>query len=179
MVDLLLSAAAAAEVSHEAAEASAWGFDPGGWVALAMVAVIVLMLRLKVPALIAGALDKQIAGIREQLDAAAALRKEAEALKAEYEAKMKASAAEAETLKAAASREADAIVKQAKVDSAALIERRQKMAEDKIAAAERAAIADLRAMAAAAAATAARGIIAENHTATADKSLVDEAIAGL
>ena len=39
------------------------------------------------PAAIGKALDKKIAAIRDQLDEAAALRKEAEALKAEYEAK--------------------------------------------------------------------------------------------
>ncbi|HVR91230.1 MAG TPA: F0F1 ATP synthase subunit B [Novosphingobium sp.] len=178
MVELLLSAAATA-APHEAAEASAWGFDPGGWVALAMVAVIALMLRLKVPALIAGMLDKQIGTIRGQLDAASALRKEAEALKAEYEAKIHASVGEAEALKAAASREADEIVKQAKASATALIARRQKMAEDKIAAAERAAIADLRAGAAKAAAAAASSIIAKDHTAKVDKALVDEAIAGI
>jgi F-type H+-transporting ATPase subunit b len=53
------------------------------------------------------------------------------------------------------------------------------MAEDKIAAAERAAVADLRARAADAATTAAGALIAENHTAAADKALVDQAIAGI
>lgn len=180
MVDLLFSAAAVAVAeTHEAAETSAWGFDPGGWVALAMVAVILLMLRFKVPALVAGMLDKQIAAIREQLDAASALRKEAEALKAEYEARMEASATEAETLKAAASREADEIVKQAKVSAAALIERRQKMAEEKIAAAERAAIADVRNKAASAAAAAAAQLIATHHDGKADAALIDQSIAAL
>jgi F-type H+-transporting ATPase subunit b len=179
MVENFLAAAAEAAAGHEAAEASAWGFDPGGWVALAMVAVFLIMLRMKVPALIAGALDKQIAGIRQQLDEAANLRKEAEALKAEYEAKMKASDDEATALKAAASREADEIIKQAKVDATALISRREKMAEEKIGAAERRTIDELRAKAAELATVAARGLIAKNHTAAADKALVDEAIAGL
>ena len=75
--------------------------------------------------------------------------------------------------------EADAIVAKAAADTTALIARREKMAEDKIAAAERGAIAELRAKAATAAATAARGLIAANHDAKADKVLVDEAIAGL
>ena len=179
MVETLLAAAAEAAGTHEAAEASAWGFDPGGWVALAMIAVFLIMLRMKVPALIAGMLDKQIAGIRQQLDEAANLRKEAEALKAEYEARIKASDDEATALKAAASREADEIVKQAKLDSAALIVRRQKMAEEKIGAAERRAIEELRARAAELATAAARGLIASNHSAKADQALVDETIAGL
>lgn len=177
MVETLL--AAAAEGAHEAAEASAWGLDPGGWVALSMIAVFAIMLRMKVPALIAGMLDKQIAGIRQQLDEATQLRKEAEALKAEYEARMKASGEEADLLKAAATHEAEGIIKQAKLDAAALIARRQQMAEDKIGAAERRAIDDLRAKAAEAATAAARGLIAGGHSAKADKALVDEAIAAI
>jgi len=53
------------------------------------------------------------------------------------------------------------------------------MAEDKIAAAERAAVAEVRAKAADAATRAAASIIAETHGAGADKPLVDKAIAGL
>ena len=61
----------------------------------------------------------------------------------------------------------------------ALAARRRKIAEDKIAAAELAAVAELRAKAADAAAIAARGLIAENHSASADKALVDQAIAAI
>jgi F-type H+-transporting ATPase subunit b len=53
------------------------------------------------------------------------------------------------------------------------------MAEEKIAAAERGAVAELRAKAAQAAASAARGLIAQNHSAKADKKLVDEAIGSI
>ena len=176
MVEFILAAAAEAP---EAAEPVAWGLNPGGWVALAMIAVFLIMLRMKVPALIAGMLDKQIAGIREQLAEAAQLRKEAEALKAEYEAKMKASAEEAEVLKVAARHEAELIVKQAKLDATALIARRQQMAEDKIGAAERRAVDDLRTQSAALAASAAGALIAQNHDAKADRGLVDEAITAI
>ena len=53
------------------------------------------------------------------------------------------------------------------------------MAEEKIAAAERAVIAEIRATAAHAATNAARALIAEKHNAGADQALVDKAIAGL
>ncbi|PWG01635.1 F0F1 ATP synthase subunit B [Sphingosinicella humi] len=161
------------------AEPAALGMDATAWVALAMLLVIAIMLWKKVPAAIGKALDKKIAGIREQLDEAAKLRAEAEALKAEYEAKAAAAGAEAATMLERARHEAEGIVEQAKVDSAALIERRARMAEDKIAAAERAAIADVRAKAASAAAAAAAKLIAEQHDATADKTMVDQTIAGL
>jgi F-type H+-transporting ATPase subunit b len=172
-----------AETAHtevaEHATPSALGLDPTGWVALSMLAVFAIMLWKKVPAMIGAALDKQIAGIREQLDAASKLRAEAEALKAEYEAKAKSAASDAEAMKAAASKEAEDIVAQARVDVTALIARRTKMAEDKIAAAERAAIADVRTRAASIAATAAAQLIASGHDAKADKPLIDATIARL
>ena len=55
-------------------------------------------------------LDKQIEGIKAQLDQATNLRKEAEAIKADYEAKAKQAAAEAEAMKAHAEEEAKLIV---------------------------------------------------------------------
>jgi F-type H+-transporting ATPase subunit b len=53
------------------------------------------------------------------------------------------------------------------------------MAEDKIGAAERAAVAEVRAKAASAAAAAAAALIAQRHDAEADRAMVDQAIAGL
>ena len=160
-------------------EPTALGLDATAWVALAMLAVIAIMLWKKVPAAIGKALDRKIAGIREQLDEAAKLRAEAEALKAEYEAKAAAAGAEAATMLERARHEADAIVQQARTDSAALVERRARMAEDKIAAAERSAIQEVRAKAATAAAAAAAKLIADQHDAAADKAMVDQTIAGL
>ena len=165
------------EVPH--AEPQALGLDATAWVALAMLAVIAVMLWKKVPAAIGRALDKKIAGIREQLDEAAQLRAEAEALKAEYEAKAAQAEAEAALMVERAQHEAEGIVAQAKADSEALIDRRARMAEDKIAAAERAAIAEVRAKAATAAAAAAAQLIAERHDAEADRAMVDQTIAGL
>lgn len=158
---------------------TALGLNGAAWVSLAMVVVIAVMIVKKVPAMIGSALDRKIASIRVQLDEAAKLRGEAEALKAEYERKAAAAAAEAEAMLGHAREEAEAIVAKAKSDASALIERRGKMAEDKIAAAERAAIAEVRAKAAAAAAAAATSLIAKGHDAAADKALVDRTIAGI
>lgn len=179
MLDFALLATAAEGAAEAHAAPTALFLTPGGWVAAAMVAVMGIMLYLKVPALVAGMLDKQIADIRAQLDEAAKLRKEAEALKAEYDKKLAGAAKDAEALKAAANTEAKAIVTKAKADAEALIARRGKSAEEKIAAAERNAVAELRAQAAAAAAEAARGLIAKGHGAAADKKLIDAAIAGI
>lgn len=158
---------------------SALGLDPTAWVALAMAVFIAILLWKKVPSLLTGALDKKIAAIREQLDEARQLRAEAEALRAEYEAKVKAAEGEAATMRAHAEAEAEQILADAKTAAKDLTRRRAKMAEDKIAAAERAAVADIRAKAASAAAAAAATLIAEGHGPTQDKALVDETIAGL
>ena len=159
MLDLtFLAVAAQAAAEHSAAaehvEApTALLLGPGGWVALSMLAVFAIMLWAKVPAIVAGMLDKQIADIRLQLDEAAKLRAEAEALKGEYEKKLRDAAKVAEGMKSAAEAEAKLIVAKARSDAEALIERRGKSAEEKIAAAERNAIAQLRAKAAEAAAS--------------------------
>jgi F-type H+-transporting ATPase subunit b len=160
-------------------EATALGFNTTGWVGIAALVVLVGMLIVKVPAKIAASLDKQIAGVRAQLDEAKVLRAQAEALRAEYEAKAKAAEADAATMRAHAQQEANQIIVKAKHDAEELMARRTKRAEDKIAAAERNAIAEVRALAAATAAKAAAVLIAEHHDAGADKTMIDRSIAGL
>ena len=165
--------------AEQHATPTALGLDPTGWVALSMIAVFAIMVWKKVPAMIGAALDKQIAGIRSQLDSAATLRREAEALKAEYEGKLQSAAAESAAIRERAEREAKELVAKAKDDVKTLIARRQKMAEDRIAAAERAAIADVRNAAADASVGAARALIAQGHGPAADQVLVDRAISEL
>ena len=179
MSDNTSQAGTVAPGTQEPVEPAILGMNAHIFAALAMVVVIAILLWKKVPGTIGAALDKQIAAIRANLDEAASLRADAEKIKAEYEAKAKAAAGEAEQMLAHAREEADAIVTQARADAAALIERRGKMAEDKIAAAERSAIAEVRAKAANAAAAAASKLIADNHNAKSDKPLVDEAITAL
>lgn len=175
MLDLTLLAAAAEH--HE--EATALGLGAGGWVALAMLMVFAIMVRAGVPGIVASLLDKQIAEIRSQLDSAKSLRAEAEALRDQYARKLANAEADAKALLASAQDEAKLIVEQAEAQTSALIARRQKMAEDKIGAAERAALEDVRAKAAEASTQAARNLIQAKHTAAVDKKLVDEAIARL
>ena len=163
----------------EHSEATAFGLNPGGWVALSMLVVIAILIWKGAPAAIGRSLDKKIASIRAQLDEASKLRAEAEALRAEYQAKSAAAAGEAESILAHARIEADAILAKAREDTETLIQRRGRMAEDKIAAAERAAIAEVRAKAADAATKAAAALIAERQDATSDKALVDRTIANL
>jgi F-type H+-transporting ATPase subunit b len=158
------------------AEPTALWLNPGGWVALAVLVVFALLAWKKVHHAVARALDSKIALIRDQLAEAESLRKEAEGLKAEYEAKSASADKDREALLERARHEADEIVAKAKTDAESLIERRSRMAEDKIAAEERAAVEQLRAAAADAAAKAAARLIGERHDSTTDSKLVDQAI---
>ena len=179
MLERLLSAAAAHGGAVEHVDPKAFGLDPTGWVALAMIAVFALLVWKKAPAAVGKALDSRISEIRAQLDQAKTLRAEAEALKQEYEAKAAAADGEAAAMVERAKGESTTIVAKAKKDAEALVERRSRMAEDKIAAEERAAIDAVRAIAATAATAAAARLIAERSDAESDAKLVDQAISGL
>jgi F-type H+-transporting ATPase subunit b len=158
---------------------SLFGLEGYAVVSVAMLVFIAILLWKGVPRVIAGALDKQIADIRRQLDEAKALRAEAEALRDSYAAKMSDAEGQSAAMLAHAQSEADALVAKANTDAAELVERRGRMAQDKIAAAERAALAEVRAKAADAAARAAAELIAVRHGIDADRALVDRTIAGL
>jgi F-type H+-transporting ATPase subunit b len=164
---------------HEEAEASFHGITPPMFIALAMFVVIAILVWKKVPGAVGRALDSKIGLIRDQLAEAETLRKEAEALKAEYEARSKSADKDRAALLERAKHEATEIVAKAKTDAEALIERRTRMAEDKIAAEERSAIEQLRTAAADAAAKAAAKLIADRHDASTDATLVDQAIKGI
>lgn len=176
MLDIL--AAAAAE-HGEHAEATAWGLNAGGWVAMAVIVVFVLAILAGAPKMVAGMLDERIAGIRKQLDEAKALRAEAEKLRDEYAKKAAEADVEAAALRVQAERQAEEIVDKAKADADALIERHKAIAAEKIASAERAAVEELRAKVATAAATAARELIADKHGEAADRKLADQIIGDL
>jgi F-type H+-transporting ATPase subunit b len=175
MSEVQTTAGTQVPAAHEE-EPSAFGLTAPAWIAAAMLVVIAILVWKKVPGAIAKALDDKIKLIRDQLAEAESLRKEAEALKAEYEAKAASADTDREALLERARHEADEIVAKAKTDAEALVERRTRMAEDKIAAEERAAVEELRAVAADAAAKAAAKLIAERHDAGTDAKIVDQAI---
>lgn len=179
-ISLLMLAEAAGEAHGEHHEATLLGLGAEGWVYAGItIFLLVAIFGMKAHRQILAALDAQIAEARKSLDEAKAIREEAEKLLASAKAQQAASAKEAKGIIEHAGHEAEAIIAKAKADTADLIKRREKMAEDKIAAAERTAIDELRARTAAAAAGAAHSLISGSHTAKADKALVDEAIAGL
>ncbi|WNO54658.1 hypothetical protein [Stakelama saccharophila] len=156
------------------------GLSAEGWVYVGITIFLILAATVfKFPQKLTRALDDKIAQTRRELDEAKAIRAEAEALLADAKARHAASAGDAEAIVAHAQEEAKAMLAKAETDAAELTERRAKMAEDKIAASERQAIADVRAKAVEAATAAAGRIIAEKHGTDADRALVDRTIAGL
>jgi F-type H+-transporting ATPase subunit b len=161
--------------THEV-EATAFGLTAPAFIALAMIVVVAILIWKKVPGAIAGALDAKIETMKGQLAEAENLRKEAEALRDEYEAKAKSVEGERTALLARARKEAEEIVAKAESDAKALVERRGRMAEDKIASEQRAAVEQIRATASDAAARAAARLIAERHDADSDARLVSQAI---
>lgn len=158
---------------------TALGLNATAWVSAAMLLFLLVLVVKGVPALIGRLLDGQIAAIRTRLDEARTLRAEAEALRDEYTSKIAGIEAQAAEMVAHAEAEAQALLVKAEADVAELTQRRAKMATDKIAAAERAAIAEVRATAADAAAKAASTLIATHLSGDADRALVDRTIAGL
>lgn len=169
----------AATPAEHHAEPNFFGIDATIWVSLAMLAFIALVVWKGGLKAITGGLDRQIADIKAQLDAAKTLRAEAEALRDEYAKKNADAETSAKAMLDHAEEEAKGLIAKAKSDAEDLVSRRAKMAEDKIAAAERAAIQEVRAKTADAAAKAAAALIGEKLGAAGDKALVDRTIAGL
>lgn len=170
-----------ADGSHsQAVEPKLLGLDAEGWVYVGiLIFLLIAVFVAKAPRRVAEILDQRIADTRRQLDEAKAIRAEAERLLAEARTRHAASAGDAEAIVHHAEQEAEALLAKATTDAAELVARRGQMAEDKIAAAERAALADVRARAADAATQAAATLIGDRHDAAADRAMVDRAISGL
>jgi len=152
--------------------------SPEFWVYVGLSIFILLAIFVgKAPAKIAEALDARIAETRRTLDEARAIRGEAEALLANAKIQFEASAGAAAAIVTHAEAEAKTLLSEAKRHAVELTARRAKMAAQKIEAAERQALADVRVGAANAATAVAARVIASTHTATTDKILVDSAIA--
>lgn len=144
----------------EQTHALTWlGLNAEGYVAIAFLIFVGLLLYLKVPKMIAGALDSRAVRVRDDLAEAKRLRAEAEAVLAGYRAKAATAADDAEHVLSTARAEATAIVSDAHAAADAVIARRTALAETKIAAAERTAEAAVRAQAVDLATAAARRII--------------------
>jgi F-type H+-transporting ATPase subunit b len=152
--------------------------EPKSWVAIAFVLFFVLF-GAKLWKALAGILDKRTASVQAELDEAGRLRREAEAMLADAAKRREAALAEAQVLLAGARAEAGRLAKAAAADAEAAARRREKMALDRIAAAEKSAMDEVRITAAEVACVAAERVIREGLTPEGDAALVDHAITGL
>ncbi|HHG91292.1 MAG TPA: ATP F0F1 synthase subunit B [Devosia sp.] len=150
-------------------------FDNTFWAAVGYFIFFGILIYIKVPKLLAKALDGRIAKIQTDLDEAKQLREDAQALLAEYERKRKAAESEAEEIVTAAKEESERMAEEAKVALEELIVRRTKAVEDKIAQAEAQAVAEVRSRSAEVAVEAARVLLVEQMADKGD-ALVEEAI---
>ena len=87
--------------------------DATFWALIALFIFLGVVVYLKVPGMIAKALDERAAKIRDELDEARRLREEAQQLLAEFQKKRKEAEKEAADIVAAAKREADALLEEA------------------------------------------------------------------
>lgn len=162
----------------EAAEPRLLGLDAEGWV-YAGITIFFLAFGSKIWKSVTTGLDTRIAETRKTLDEAAAIRDEAEALLAAAQKQLADSAAQASAILHTARNEAEGIVTKAEADAALAVSRREKMAQDKIGAAERTAIEHIRTRAGNVAIAVATDVIRADHRSDADRNLVVESIAAI
>jgi len=145
-------------------------------VTIAFVLFVAVLLRLKVPGLVAGILDKRAESIKTEIDEARALREEAQAILATYERKQKEVQELANKIVETAKDEAKLAASQAKADLKDTIARRLQAAEDQISSAEASAIKEVRDTAITVATYVAGEVIAAKMSAKDAGSLIDAAI---
>lgn len=121
--------------------------DATFWALIGLVIFLGILAYVKVPAMMAGALDKRADQIRNELEEAKKLREEAQQLLSEYQRKRKEAETEAESILNAAEKEAAVLREEAKAKTEEYISRRTAMAEQKIRQAETDAINEVRASA--------------------------------
>lgn len=152
--------------------------DPEVAVAISFVIAIAIVAR-KAVAAVTAILDSRTAKIKQELDEAQRLREEAQRTLAQFQRKQRDALQEAEAIIGHAKEEAARYAERAKRELEASIERRERLAADKIALAESKAIAEVRNAAVDVAIGAARRVIAESLGAERGGALVDQAIAEL
>jgi F-type H+-transporting ATPase subunit b len=152
--------------------------NPEFWVLVAFVIAIALVYK-RAAAGLGGALDERARKIAAELDEARKLREEAQQTLATYQRKQRDALKEAEEILAHARAEAERLGQQGLRDIEAAIERRQRLAEEKINQAEAKALAEVRSSAVDVAVAGARQVIREQLDQPRGAGLIDEAISSL
>jgi F-type H+-transporting ATPase subunit b len=152
--------------------------EPRNWVVIAFILFFVLFGK-KLWGALAGMLDARAAAVKAELEEAARLRREAESMLRDAQKQRQDALAEAKALIEGARAEASRVSAAATAEAQASAKRREQMAIDRITAAEKAAVDDVRLTAADVATTAARQVLAEGLGADEDAKLIDQAITQL
>ena len=152
--------------------------DPRVWVAVAFVIFFLLAGR-KIVTTVTAMLDKRADAIRAELAEAERLRHDAEAMLHDATSRRETAIADAERLLAGAKIEAARLAEAAAHEAERAAARRERMAMDRIAAAEKQAVDDVRHAAAEIATLAAERVLRTHLSPEADAGLIDRAIATL
>ena len=130
------------------------------WATVALFILIGVVIYYNLPAAFTRAIDQRGNRIRAELDEARRLREEGQQLLADLQRKRKEAEKDAADIVAAARREADMLLEEAKRKTADYVTRRTALAEQKIAQAERDAVAEVKSTAVDIAVEAARKVLA-------------------
>jgi F-type H+-transporting ATPase subunit b len=152
--------------------------DPRNWVVIAFFLFFILFGK-KLWGAFAGMLDARAVAVKAELEEASRLRREAESMLRDAEKQRASALADAKTLIEGAHSEASRLTAAAAAEAEASAKRREQMAIDRIAAAEKAAVDEVRLVAADIATIAARQVLSEGLTPDADAKLIDHAISQL
>ena len=152
--------------------------DPTFWVAVAFVIFIALIAK-PVGKMATSALDDRAAKIKSDLDEAERLREEAQELLASYQRKQREAAKEAEDIVQHAKEEAQRLDREGRERLAASLERREKLAMERIQLAEAQAVEQVRAHAVEVAINATREVLASQMSAQQADAMIDGAITDL
>ncbi|MES0402821.1 MAG: F0F1 ATP synthase subunit B [Hyphomicrobium sp.] len=118
--------------------------DPVFWVMIAFIGFVALLIYYGVPGIVGKALDDRATAIRADLDEARRLRDEAHALLADYQRRSREAEDETKTILEQAKREGEALAAETRKNLQESVERRTKLAEEKIERAEAQALSDVR-----------------------------------
>jgi F-type H+-transporting ATPase subunit b len=153
--------------------------DPLFWVLVSFLAFIALLVYYRVPAVVTKALDDRADGIRKELDEARRLREEAQALLSDYQRKAREAEKEAQSIIEQAKLEAEALASDSRKALAESLDRRSKIAQEKIARAEAQALSEVRSTAVETALAAAHEILKTRAGGATGESLVSQSIEDL
>lgn len=146
------------------------------WVAVAFAGLMGILVYKKVPGLITGSLDQRAADIKKQLEEARSLRDEAAALLAQQQSQQKDAVRQVKEIATQAAEEAEIHAREMRSTLASTIERRSRLAQEKIAQAEALAVKEVRDVVINVATDAARELIAEALKGDRKTAIVDDAI---